>query len=314
MESKTHVVIGATGALGSAIVRQLRDENQLVRAVARDIELAGRILPPSAGIVHGDMAYPESVEAACKGADVIYHCVNIRYSEWAKFMPRVTENILSEARKVGARLVFPGNVYGYGPLQKIPATEDHPQAATTKKGQVRIIMEKMLLKAHKAGEVSVVIPRFPDFYGPNVTNPLMAPIFQSALTGKEAGWPGKLDVPHDLVYIEDAARACVLLAQKEDTYGQVWHVPGAGPITGRQFVEMAFQAAGQKPKVRSLGRVLFRIFGMLIPDAGEMVELLYQFEQPLVLDGSKFAEAFPSFQYTPHEEAIRQTVDWFRRR
>jgi hypothetical protein len=32
------------------------------------------------------------------------------------------------------------------------------------------------------------------------------------------------------------------------------------------------------------------------------------------LDGTKFARAFPSFGYTPHEEAIRQTVEWFSKR
>lgn len=314
MENETHVVIGATGALGSTIVRRLREEGKLVRAVARDVELANQLLPPSAGVVHGDMAYPESVKSALKGAAVIYHCVNIRYSEWERFMPGLTENILAGARREGARLLFPGNVYGYGPFQSVPATESHPPAATTKKGRVRNRIEQTLMDAHRAGEVQVVIPRFPDFYGPNVTNPLMTPIFQSALAGKEAGWPGKLDVPHDLVFIEDAARACVLLAEADDAYGQVWHVPGAGPLTGRRFTEMVFDAAGHRPKMRSLGRLLFRLFGVLIPDAGEMVEMLYLFEQPMVLDGSKFARAFPSFEYTPHPEAIRETVEWFRQR
>ncbi len=36
-----------------------------------------------------------------------------------------------------------------------------------------------------------------------------------------------------------------------------------------------------------------------MPDAEEMVELMYEFEQPLVLDGSKFANASPDFRYTP---------------
>lgn len=314
MKNETHVVIGATGALGSAIVRRLREEDKLVRAVARDPDLAKQMLPSSAGIVFGDMAYPDSVKSACEGAKVIYHCVNIRYSEWAKFMPGLTENILEGARTAKARLVFPGNVYVYGPLQEIPATENHPHAANTKKGRVRIHMEKMLMGAHQAGEIPVVIPRFPDIYGPDVTNPLVSPIFQSALAGKEAGWPGRLSVPHDLLFVEDAAKACVMLAETEDAFGQVWHVPGPGPLTGHQFMEMVFDAAGRPPKTRSLGKLLFRLFGILIPDAGEMVEMLYLFEHPMVLDGKKFARAFPHFEYTSHRDAIRLTVEWFRKR
>jgi hypothetical protein len=32
------------------------------------------------------------------------------------------------------------------------------------------------------------------------------------------------------------------------------------------------------------------------------------------LDGNKFASAFPSFEYTSQEDAVSQTVEWFRQR
>ncbi|AFU58943.1 hypothetical protein Ngar_c20110 [Candidatus Nitrososphaera gargensis Ga9.2] len=57
------------------------------------------------------------------------------------------------------------------------ATENHPLAATSKKGKLRNFIEGKLMDAQKSGQVSVVIPRFPDYYGSNVVNRLMAPIF-----------------------------------------------------------------------------------------------------------------------------------------
>jgi nucleoside-diphosphate-sugar epimerase len=170
------------------------------------------------------------------------------------------------------------------------------------------------MNAHKAGDVSVVIPRFPDYYGPNVFNRLMGPMFENVIAGKKAQWIGNLNVPHDLIYIEDAAAAAVLLAMNDDAYGQVWHVPGAGPLTGRQFIEMAFKASGTKPDIGMLSGSLLRFVSLIDSDAREMMELLYEFEEPLVLDGTKFARSFPSFSYTPHEEAIRNTVEWFHKR
>ncbi len=310
--SKTHVVLGATGALGSAVVRRLAAQGETVRAVARDMDLAREILPASVGIVADNLLVPEQARTACEGAAVVYHCVNVRYSLWEKLMPVITDNVLEATKRAGARLVFPGNVYGYGPFQRIPATEDHPLAATSKKGRLRNRLEQRLMELHRAGKVPVVIPRFPDFYGPEVANPLMGPIFRQALAGKTAAWPGSLDAPHDLIFIDDAARASILLGATNDAYGETWHVPGAGPLTARQFIEMVFQAAGTTPNAKALSRLLFRFFGLLIPDAGEMVELLYQFEKPMVLDGGKFAAAFPDFRYTPHEEAVRKTVDWFK--
>jgi len=308
----SHVVFGATGALGSAIVRRLAADRTPVRAVVRDAEAARQLLPASAGIFVADALNRNSVLAACRGAGVIYHCVNVRHSRWSAQLPLITENILAAAKETKARLLFPGNAYGYGPLRTVPAAEDHPLLATSKKGRLRIALEDELMDAHSRGEIRLVIPRFPDLYGPYVTNPLMAPIFEAALAGRVATWPSDLDVPHSLLYIDDAAAACVLLAATDSAYGQVWHVPGPGPLTGRQFLEAVFRAADAEPKTKALSRTLFRLFGIFIPDAGEMVELLYQFEQPLVLDGSKFALAFPSFSYTPHDDAIRRTVEWFR--
>jgi hypothetical protein len=44
------------------------------------------------------------------------------------------------------------------------------------------------MDAHNNGKLKTVIPRFPDYYGPNVTNNLMKPIFMAALSGEmEAG-------------------------------------------------------------------------------------------------------------------------------
>lgn len=306
-----HVVFGAAGAIGSAIVRQLAERGEFVRAVARDTDEAGAILPKSVAIVGGDALDPESTRAACREASIIYDCVNVRYSRWTEQLPTIRENILAAARGAKARLVYTDNVYCYGPLQKLPAAEDHPRAATSKKGRLRCDIESMLLDAHRAGEAQVVIPRFPDFYGPYVVNPLVRPVFEAAISGKTASWPASLDVPHDMVYIDDAADATVRLAMEEGSYGQVWHVPGPGPITGRQFLETVFAAAESPPKSRAIGRLLFRLAGTFIPDAGEMVELLYQFENPLVLDGRKLAQAFPDFRFTPHSEAIRETVEWF---
>jgi nucleoside-diphosphate-sugar epimerase len=311
-----HVVFGAAGSLGAAIVRRLAALGMPIRAVVRSLDRAKQTIPQqeTIEIEVGNALNAESVHALCRHAKTIYHCVNVSYQHWSEIMPKVTDNILAGAKETKASIVFPGNVYGYGRFQNIPATEDHPLAATSKKGKLRNAIERKLMDARKGGDVSVVIPRFPDYYGPNVINRVVAPIFENAIAGKKAQWFGKLDVPHNLIYIEDAAAAAVLLATNEDTHGQVWHVPGAGPLTGRQFIEMAFKAAGtKKPDIGLLSGGSLRFASLVNSEAREMTEMLYEFEEPLVLDGTKFASAFPSFRYTPHEEAIGKTVEWFRK-
>jgi hypothetical protein len=42
----------------------------------------------------------------------------------------------------------------------------------------------------------------------------------------------------------------------------------------------------------------------------ELSELIYEFEAPFVLDGSKYLRAFGGVP-TPHREAIRATLGWY---
>lgn len=306
----THAVVGAAGGLGAAIVRGLIANGQTVRAVVRNGDRAHHVLPAGVKIEVADAVDAKGIHKACRNATVIYHCVNVPFDKWATVLPKVSENILTCARDTGAVLLFPGNVYGYGPLKSAPAREDHPLAATSHKGQLRNQIERQLMDAHESGKVQVVIPRFPHFYGPNVTSRLTLPVFRAALSGVAASWPGELDVPHDFIYIDDAATACVLLARTRNAYGQTWHVPGAGPMTARQFVELVYRAAGTEPTLEPVRPDALNFSGGAMSEAAELAELMYLYEQSLVLDGRKFAKAFPEFRYTPHEQAIHRTIEW----
>jgi nucleoside-diphosphate-sugar epimerase len=306
------IVFGATKGIGSAIVRELHRSGQAVRGAARRRPEHGSLLPDGIDFVSLDAADTAAVKQACEGAKVVYHCINVPYGQWQTVLPAATEAILEGAVAAGARLLFIGNIYGYGRLQKIPADERHPLAATTRKGRLRNELEEKLLSAQRAGKIKVVIPRFPDFFGPGVVNGLMAPVFEGGLSGKKALWPASLDVKHDLIYVEDAAAACVRLATGETGWGQAWHVPGPGAITGRQFLEMVFDAAGQQAKIGTLSQWMLRLGGLFNSDARELIEMLYEFSEPLVLDGRKFAAQFPDFTFTPHRDAVRKTLDWFR--
>ena len=93
------------------------------------------------------------------------------------------------------------------------------------------------------------------------------------------------------------------------------HLPPAQiaqPLTGRQFLALVFEEAGHRPNVAVASRPMIRMAGLFNPFLRELNETLYQFEQPFVSDASKFQRAFGPFEPTPHPEAVRLTVDWFR--
>ncbi len=313
MAGELHVVVGATGALGAAVVRHLARAGAPVRAVVRHAARAQALLPPGVDIVTADALDRDGVVTACAGAKVIYHCLNVPYQEWMALMPPLTTNVLKAAQEHEAVLVFPGNVYGYGKFKRIPAPESHPRTATSRKGQLRNTLEQTLANAHKGGQVRVVIPRLPDFFGPNVTNKLFGEmIFAAAVKRRKVRWVGRLDVPHDFVFIDDAAAACVRLGGTEAAWGESWHVPGAGPLTAREFLTAVCRAAQAPVRIATLPGWMLTVAGLFDDGAREVAEISYLFTQPQVLDGSKFRATFPDFRFTPHEEAIARTVAWFK--
>ena len=305
--SELHTVFGASGALGSAVVHHLQAEGLPTRAIARNAERAADMLPDGIEIVECDATDQVAVIEAIKGAGVVYNCTYV-----GDQMQAVAENMMIGARNAGATLVNPSNALVYGPLKQMPATENHPQQPTARRGQVRKQLEEMLMGAYERGDVRVVIPRLPTFYGAHVTGTFMAGIFESANANRKALWLGSLDASHDIIYLPDAAAACVLLATNQEAYGQVWHTPGAGPLTAREFIIRVYKAFGLEPKMGTRSRTFFQLAGVVAPRVAEMVEVMYQFEQPFTLDGSKFAHAFPNFEYTPHGLGIADTVEWYR--
>jgi nucleoside-diphosphate-sugar epimerase len=306
-----HVVLGAAGGTGSAVVDELVVRGLLVRAVTRT---GATNVPEGVEQVAADVATPEGARRACAGAAVVYHCAQPAYTKWVELFPPLTRAVLDGTAHAGAKLVFADNLYVYGPPEG-PMTEETPQRAQGKKGRTRIAMAAAILRAHAEGRLRCTIGRSSDYYGPGGTTSTVGDnLMKPVLRGKRARWLGSLDQPHTLNYLEDMARALVTLGEREEADGQVWHLPAAEPLTGRQFLTLAYEAAGLAPKMGVASRPMIRLVGVFNPLVRELNETLYQFERPFVSDTSKFQGAFGAFEPTPHPEAVRRTVEWFRHR
>ncbi|WP_410511124.1 NAD-dependent epimerase/dehydratase family protein [Paenibacillus sp. BR2-3] len=305
-----NLIIGGNGGLGFAITKELLSKGKAITATyhqSKDslMSLNGPLLT----FAQLDIRDEESLVQLLKNTNTIYFCLNVPYQDWYSVMPQALERVTRNLKPAQV-FVFPGNVYGYGKFQYFPADENHPKAAKTHKGKLRNELEEMLkAQAAKQG-FRYVIPRYPDYYGPNVTNRMFGPIFTGALKAKPIFWPGKLRVPHDLIYIQDAAKAAVLLAESEES-GE-WHVSGAGAMERQQFLNIVQDEAGSPRKCRTLPALAVGLAGMFDKETKEFHELLYEFQYPLVLNDSKFTNRFPSYAATPHTEAVKETLSWFR--
>ncbi|MEV5895983.1 NAD-dependent epimerase/dehydratase family protein [Nonomuraea fuscirosea] len=322
--SDLHVVLGATGAIGSAVVAALTARGHRVRAVSRHATsettqpraAAGE---PSAAsgesLVTGfaaDVATAEGAVAACRDAAVVYQCAQPKYERWAEEFPAFTRTVLAGVEAAGAKLVMADNLYVYGPVTG-PMTEDLPHAATNPQGRTRAEVDALILDAHRAGRVRATLGRASDYYGPGGTNTTIGPtIFAAALAGKTARWVGDLDQPHTVAYLPDLAAALVTLGEHDSADGRAWHLPAAEPITGRAFLDLVWAEAGGTPKIAGLGRGTQRLLGLVNPTVRALGETWYQRDRPFVADDSAFRATFGPVEVTPHAAGVAATLAWYR--
>ena len=314
--SQLHVVLGA-GALGQAVARQLLADGKDVRLVSRSGRAPfGPSLHDAAPLglehVQADVMVPVRLREALSGAAVVFHCAQPPYPTWSERFIPMTEAILTATAEREAKLIMGDNLYMYGPVTG-PMTEDLPYVATSSKGQTRARMAQSLLDAHQQGRVRVAIGRAPDFFGPGVSESYVGrSLFEAALAGKRFAALHDLDAPHTFTFIDDFARGLVTLSEREEALGRAWHVPSAPTISTRAFVTMVFEQAGSTPRFQVANRPLVTLLGLFNPMMRELKEMLYQFEAPFRVDHSRFEQHFGAAP-TPHDEAIRQTLDWYRK-
>src|SRR5215217_406669 len=303
-----HVVFG-TGPVGMSVMDALVQRGKRVRMANR----SGRAsVPEGVEVLGGDAADPTFTREASEGASVVYFALNPPYDKWPELFPGLQAGVLEGAASAGAKLIAMENLYMYGPTDGRPLTEDLPYAANTRKGRVRARMSEELIEAHKSGRVRLAIGRASDFFGPGaLASAAGEQVFGRAVEGKSAQVFGDPDQPHTYTYVPDIGRGLVTLSERQEALGRAWHLPSPETLTTRQFVEMIFEEVGKPARIQAPPKIVLRAIGLFNPIIRETIEMLYEFEEPFVLDTSDFTRTFGE-QATPLREAIQRTVRWYR--
>ena len=304
-------ILGAGGAISGELVKQLMARNEPIRLVRRRPELA----PGAAETVVADLSVFGGALNAISGCRIAFLLAGLKYDlrVWRELWPRIMRNCLEAAKRSRVNLVFFDNVYMYGKVDGA-MTEETPFRPCSKKGEVRAEIATMLLNEIKAGNVTAMIARSADFYGPGartgIPNIL---VFDKYAKGKRAMWLANASVKHSFTFTPDAARSLVLLTDSDSAWNQTWHVPtGPDPPTGKQFMELVANEFGKPPKYRVLTQPMVRAAGWFDPTVRELYEMLYQYESDYVFDSTKFTKAF-HFQPASYAEGVHQTAESYCR-
>ncbi|MES2268195.1 MAG: NAD-dependent epimerase/dehydratase family protein [Bacteroidota bacterium] len=301
-----HTILGAGGPVANALTNELINNNETVRLVSRrPVDVQGNNVTWR----KADLLSYEQVQEAAQGSTIIYLCAGLVYDAaiWREQWPIIIQNVIKVTKENNARLIFFDNVYMYG-LVNGAMREDTPYNPISEKGKVRAAIANTIMNEVKTGTLNATIARAPDFYGTSSTNAFLDMMVLSKYAKQQtAQWMGDPDKLHNFIYIPDAGRAMYLLGQHPASANQIWHLPTAPVMKGRQFLELAARIYGVKPKFMRIRKFMLWIIGLFNKVIAGAVEMYYQNSNDYIFNSDKFEKAF-NFTPTSYEDGIKEVA------
>jgi nucleoside-diphosphate-sugar epimerase len=310
MKDGIHTVLGASGAIGRAVIKELQSRKLTILAVERSPKIKG-VEATQANLLNSNEAI-----RAIKGSTYVYLCVGLPYRSniWSQNWPLLMRNVINACIATNANLIFFDNVYMYGaPPLAVPFDENSPQNPTTQKGIARKKTTDLLLKAIEEQQLNAVIGRSADFYGSDAINsPFYISFLERMLKNKAPQYLSKPGMKHTYANTTDNGKALVALALDSNTYGKVWHLPVGEPIAIEEVIAIFNKELGTQFKVSFLPSWMRRKLLYFVPSLREVSEILYQFDNEYVMSFDKFKQYFPDFNIRTYEQGIREMINSFK--
>lgn len=238
-----HLIIGGTGALGSATAKRLLDSGAAVRVLTRDAARAASLHDAGAKIVVGDLLDRESVERACEGANTVLAAAHSMFGRGRAASNHVDgaahRALIDTARSAGVgRLVYT-SVYDFeGIFDDVPFF------------RIKREVEDYL----KASGLAFTILRPTAFMESHVHEMIGQPV----LTKGKVTLFGRGERARNFVAADDVARIAVLALTDPALEGRTIDIGGAGHHTHSDVVRLYEKASGRSAKVTRLPLPLLR--------------------------------------------------------
>lgn len=296
-------ILGGGGAIGVPLAKELTNYTDKVRIVGRTPKKVNE----SDEVVAANLLNFDEVLMAVEGSDVAYLTVGLTYSTkvWQKEWPVVMRNVIDACKQHATKLVFIDNVYMYDSGYTDNMTEETPVNPSSEKGRVRAEIASMLFAEVERGELTALIARSADFYGPGKVNSLINTSVVEALKNrKPVRWIGNKNKVHNFTFTLDAAKAAALLGNTADAYNQVWHLPTDKTLlTGSDWIALFAKEMQVKARCKEISFWKLKMLSLFIPILREFSEIYYQYSQNYFFDSSKFHRRF-NFDVTGVEYGI----------
>lgn len=323
MESRRPVLVtGATGSIGSVLVKRLSDTGHSVRAVVRNPDRAAYLRNmPDVEVVFGDLDRPDSLRGCMQNCSLVYHCAaKLGGSDWAEARATNaggTQAVIDEAVRAHVeRLIYASTIGVYGLSKAEIISEETPWSKynqpyfTTKQEAERIVWRAM-------DQIPITIARLGDVVGPgqytwttDIIQRMNKGLFQPPLDS-EGGFLNP-------VYIDNLVDALLLMGVHPAAPGQIFNVVDGTPIRAGDYYRRLAQMAGKQ--LTPLPVILLKGASTILMGydllRGRKASVSPGSVDYLLRKGKIYPNKLQSIlgwaPAIPQEEAFRRTEQWLR--
>jgi dihydroflavonol-4-reductase len=314
-------VTGGTGFLGRSIIERLLNEGDQVKALARSDASTAELAALSAEPVRGDVLDLEALAAAMQGCDLVYHAAGANAfcvrdpSPMFEVNVGGSQNVVRAAARAGVRrVVYTSSAATLGEASGTIGSEESPHRGWFLSDYERSKFEAeqaVFARARETG-VEVVSVNPASVQGPGRASG-SARLLLDYLNGR---LKAVVDSQLSLVDIADCTEGH-LLAGSRGTPGERYVLSGA-TLSVREGLALVASLVGVDRPLRALPPSL----AMAVATAAEALgwvrrrspricrELARTLIHGHAYDGSKATRTL-GLRYTPIEETLRRTVDWW---
>jgi NADH dehydrogenase len=236
-------VLGGSGFVGSAIVRQLSLAGYEVKVLTRRREAAKHIiLLPNVDVIECNVMDDAALSKGIKGTDAVINLIGILHNSKKASFTAIHAELPARLAKVCAKFGIKRLVH----MSALQASQDAPSAYLRSKSEG----ENAVLRANKNLDVTVFRPSIIFGRGDGFIN-----LFATLVKLLPVILLAKPNAKFQPIYVEDVAHAFVASLDNIDTYGKAYDLGGPKVYTLRQLVAYVADTLGKKRPIIGLNNM-----------------------------------------------------------
>lgn len=233
MTTKTFLITGGAGFIGTNIAEKLVAEGQVVKVVDNLVGGNEKRLPKEVEFNKLDIRETEALAKVCEGVDVVIHLAALPRVQFSIQHPQETHDVnvtgtlsvLEAAKKAGVkRVVYAASSSAYGDQEVLPLSVDLPPQPKSPYALQKYMGEEMMRLWSEIFSIETVSLRFFNVYGPHLDPEgpyalVIGRFLKLVKEGEPLTITGDGEQTRDFTHVFDVTRAVILAANK-DTVGK----------------------------------------------------------------------------------------------